>query len=135
MKSPSRSSSRAQNSPARAEGAQLPGDDGKPVSRDALEPVADLFRVFSEATRLAILKVLMGGSRSVNELVEELGAAQANVSKQLRILYDARILAREKRGNQVFYSIADEIVYPLCELVCGKLNRDAKNAGGHELSM
>ena len=110
-------------------------DDSGSVQRDALEPVADLFRVFSEATRLAILKVLMSGTRSVNELVEELGATQANISKQLRILFEARILDREKRGNQVFYSIADEIVYPLCELVCSKLNRDAKKARGHELSM
>lgn len=119
--------------------APSPGEaaahESNAVDRDALEPVADLFRVFSEATRLAILKALMAGTRNVNELVEELGAAQANVSKQLRILYDARIVAREKRGNQVFYSIADEIVYPLCELVCGKLNRDAERAGSKQISM
>jgi DNA-binding transcriptional ArsR family regulator len=100
-------------------------DTGKPIlSREALERVADLFRVFSEATRLAILQSLMSGTKSVNELVEELSATQANISKQLRVLYDAKILAREKRGNQVFYSIDDDIVRPLCELVCGKLNRD-----------
>ena len=109
--------------------------ESKALSRDALERVADLFRIFSEATRLAILQALMPGTKSVNELVEELGTTQANISKQLRILYDARILAREKRGNQVFYSIDDDIVHPLCNLVCSKLNRDVAKARVYEFSV
>ena len=114
-------------------------DDSTPekpqLDRAALERVANLFRIFSEATRLAILQALMPGSKSVNELVEELGTTQANISKQLRILYDARILARDKRGNQVFYSIDDDIVEPLCNLVCGKLNRDAAQSKTFEFSI
>lgn len=106
----------------------------KVLSREALEKVAELFRVFSEATRLGILQALMGGERSVSALVEELGTTQANISKQLRVLYDARILRREKRGNQVFYSIGDEMVRPLCELVCGKLNRDVAEARSYGFS-
>ena len=62
------------------------------LNRDSLERIAEVFRVFSEPTRLAIIQALKGGPRHVNELVEELGTSQANVSKQLRILYDARIL-------------------------------------------
>jgi DNA-binding transcriptional ArsR family regulator len=96
-----------------------------PLGRDDLERIAEIFRVFSEATRLAILQALREGEQSVNELVEKLGTTQANISKQLRVLYDARLLARSKRGTQVFYSIDDEMISPLCELVCGKLNRDA----------
>lgn len=106
-----------------------------PLDREALERVANLFRIFSEATRLAILQALIPGTKSVNELVEELGTTQANISKQLRILYDARILAREKRGNQVFYSIDDDIVEPLCNLVCSKLNRDAARSEVFEFSI
>jgi len=87
------------------------------------------------AMSIPIAQVLMGGERSVSELVEELGTTQANISKQLRVLYDGRILTREKRGNQVFYAIGDEIVKPLCELVCGKLNRDVEQAQGYEFSI
>jgi len=96
-----------------------------PLEREDLERIAEIFRIFSEATRLAILQALRGGERSVNELVDELGTTQANISKQLRVLHDARLLARSKRGTQVFYSIDDDMISPLCELVCGKLNRDA----------
>lgn len=97
------------------------------MDRDALEEIANIFRVFSEATRLAILQALKEGALSVNELVEETETSQANVSKQLRILFDAGFLSREKRGNQVFYAIKEEMIFPMCDLVCDKLNRDAKS--------
>ena len=105
------------------------------MDRAALERVAEVFRVFSEPTRLAIIQALKGGPRSVNELVDELGTSQANISKQLRLLYDARVLDREKRGNQVFYSIDEEIVFPLCELVCVKLNREARERAPYDFSI
>ncbi len=106
-----------------------------PLGREDLERIAEIFRVFSEATRLGILQALRHGERSVNELVEQLGTTQANISKQLRILHDARLLARSKRGTQVFYALDDEMITPLCELVCGKLNRDASRRPYLEFSI
>jgi DNA-binding transcriptional ArsR family regulator len=96
------------------------------LDRPALEKVARLFSAFSDATRLFILQELRGGSCTVGQLVEAVGVSQGNVSKQLQLLNDAGLLQREKQGNQVFYSIADNIVFTLCEQVCDKLNRDAK---------
>ena len=98
----------------------------KKLDREALEKVADVFKAFSEPTRLQIIQELKEGPRSVSDLVEALGTSQANVSKQLRTLYDAAILKKEKDGTMVFYSIDDETVFPLCELVCEKLNRQRK---------
>ena len=85
-----------------------------------------MFRVFSEPTRLAILQLLREQALSVNELVEQLETSQANVSKQLKTLYEADLLHREQKGNQVFYSIKEQMVYELCEIVCDKLNRNAR---------
>jgi len=102
-------------------------DRAEKMDRPALEKIAEVFRVFSEPTRLAILQALKEGTRSVNELVAETETSQANVSKQLRILYDAGLLIREKKGNQVFYSIKEELVFEMCELVCDKLNRESKS--------
>ena len=92
----------------------------------ALERLAGVFRAFGDGTRLALLQQLRGGERSVNELVEAVGHSQGNVSKQLRVLFDAGLVSRDKRGNQVFYQVADPLVYEMCALVCDKLNRDAK---------
>ena len=95
------------------------------LDREGLERVADLFRAFSEATRLAILQELKEGAMSVNDLVAAVDSSQANVSKQLRTLFEAGLVSRSKSGTQVFYEVCDEVVFTLCELVCGKLNRDA----------
>jgi DNA-binding transcriptional ArsR family regulator len=93
---------------------------------DQLDAVARLFRVLAEPTRLAILQELRRDPRTVNELVESLGAKQANVSKQLGILFDAGLLDRQRSGNCVVYSIREPAIFELCEIVCGKLKRDAK---------
>jgi DNA-binding transcriptional ArsR family regulator len=90
-----------------------------------LERVANLFRAFSESTRLAIVQELKTGELSVSEIVDRLTTSQANVSKQLKLLYDAGIVSRRKQGTQVLYQIADPMVFELCSLVCDKLNRDA----------
>jgi DNA-binding transcriptional ArsR family regulator len=91
-----------------------------------LEIVAGLFGVLAEPTRLALLQALRGRPMAVGEIVEGLGAKQANVSKQLGILFDAGFLGRERQGNTVRYFIADPMVFRLCELVCDKLKTDAE---------
>ena len=88
-----------------------------------LERVAELFRVFAEATRLALLQELKSGPKSVGELVDALPTTQANVSKQLKALYDAKLVTREKQGTSVIYSISEPMVFELCKLACEKLNR------------
>lgn len=98
------------------------------LDRFSLERIAETFKLFGDATRLGILQALREGPRSVNDLVEVLGTTQANISKHLRLLRDGGLLESEKKGIQVFYSIGDDMVFPLCELVCGKLNRDIASA-------
>lgn len=95
------------------------------LSLDQLERVASLFRAFAEPTRLAILQELKAGELSVSEIVDQLHTSQANVSKQLKILHDAGLVARRKQATQVHYAIADAVVFELCRMVCDKLNQDA----------
>ncbi len=98
------------------------------VSLDAavLVDVAKLFDVLAEPTRLQILQVLANGPQCVGDLVERLGAKQANVSKQLGILHDAKLVRRERDGLLVRYSVSEPLIYDLCSLVCGKLRADAE---------
>ena len=91
-----------------------------------LDRVASFFRSFAEPTRLALLQELKQGPRTVGELVDTLPTTQANVSKQLKILHDAGLLAREKQGTSVSYTICEPIVLDLCRIACEKLNREAK---------
>lgn len=98
------------------------------LDSDQLERVAHLFKAFAEPTRLAILQELKGGPRTVGEVVAAIGTSQANVSKQLRILREAGVVKHEKQGTSVLCSIADPVVFELCELVCDKINRDLVRA-------
>jgi len=92
-----------------------------PLPEDLAELIARRFRAIGEPMRVRILDLLRDGELSVNELAEQLGAGQQNVSKHLAVLADAGVLARSKEGTRVYYRIVDESVFALCEQVCGSL--------------
>jgi DNA-binding transcriptional ArsR family regulator len=90
--------------------------------------VSRLFAVLSEPSRLMLLQALHDGPLTVGELVEATAMKQANVSKHLRALYDYHLVKRERRGISVRYEIADPMIFSLCNLVCGKVEKDARRA-------
>src|SRR5689334_7540586 len=98
------------------------------LSNEALEQVADYFQVLAEPTRLQILNILRRGERNVGELAELCGYTSANISRHLTQLTRHGLVARESRGTSVYYRIADESVYDLCDLVCGNIARQHERA-------
>ena len=91
------------------------------MSWEALQLVADRFRVLSEPMRLRILQILQNGETSVSVLVEQVGTTQPNTSKHLKVLQDAGLVKRRQVGTSAYFAIADEMVFELCEMVCSKL--------------
>lgn len=92
------------------------------LSVEQLEMVALRFRLLGEPMRLRILQAVCHGARPVGEIVETVGATQANVSKHLALLAGAGILLREKKGQQVFYGMKDQLALNLCSLVRSHLD-------------
>jgi DNA-binding transcriptional ArsR family regulator len=92
-----------------------------PLPEDLAELIARRFRVLADPLRVRMLDLLRDGELSVNAIAEQLGAGQQNVSKHLNVLADAGMVQRRKDGNHVYYGIADEGVFALCEQVCGSL--------------
>lgn len=90
---------------------------------EALEQVAHYFQALSDPTRLRILTLLQGGERNVGELAQLCDFTSANISRHLALLSKHGLVARTSRGTSVFYRIADESVYALCDLVCGSIAR------------
>lgn len=90
---------------------------------EALSQVASYFQALSEPTRLQILNLLRTGERNVGELAQACGYTSANISRHLSLLMQHGLVARESRGTAVYYRIADESVYALCDLVCGSIAR------------
>lgn len=98
---------------------------------EALEQVADYFQALSEPTRLRILNFLRDGERSAGELAELCGYTGANISRHMAVLVNRGLAVRESRGTSVFFRIADESVFALCDLVCGNIARRLERTAPH----
>ena len=93
----------------------------KSMMEGLFEEVSNYFFLLSEPTRLKILHALCHGERPVGEVVSEIESTQANVSRQLNMLYRARILGRRKEGTLVYYRIEDQSTVELCRMVCNQM--------------
>jgi len=91
------------------------------LSPEALQLVADRFRVLAEPLRLRILQLLRNGEKNVTELTSILGTTQPNVSKHLRVLQEAGLIGRRQSGTTVYCFVADQTVFELCDVVCTAL--------------
>ncbi|MGB0121139.1 MAG: metalloregulator ArsR/SmtB family transcription factor [Solirubrobacterales bacterium] len=93
----------------------------RPLPEPLVEMISQRFRVIGEPMRIRLLDTLRDGDKTVTELVEALDASQQNVSRHLGVLHQAGIVGRSKDGNFVRYSITDESIFAICEMVCGGL--------------
>lgn len=91
------------------------------MSPELTELIAARFRALGEPARLQILNALRHGELAVNDLVDETGLGQANVSKHLQILHSLGFVARRKEGLFVYYALADKDVFRLCDIMCGRI--------------
>ena len=87
----------------------------------ALDFVARRFRVLGEPQRLRLLRELMNGELSVNELAERCETGQANVSKHLGMLRMEGVVEFRREGTRKIYRVDDPVIPVLCRLVCGSL--------------
>ena len=87
--------------------------------------VAERFRVLAEPTRLHLMNALRRGERTVGELVDATGLGTANVSKHLQVLHAAGFVTRRKDGLHVHYALADDDVFRLCDIMCGRLEAES----------
>ena len=80
---------------------------------ELLYDLADLFKIFSDTTRIKILYSLMDEPHAVGEIAEIIGATQSAVSHQLRILKQARLVRFDRDGRSLIYSLADDHVHTM----------------------
>jgi ArsR family transcriptional regulator len=58
--------------------------------------------------------------------MEATGLGQANASKHLQLLHSLGFVERRKEGLFVYYRLASEHVFQLCDLMCGRLEEEAE---------
>jgi DNA-binding transcriptional ArsR family regulator len=78
---------------------------------------ADAFNAVAEPRRRQILDALSGGERPVNDLVRELGLAQPQVSKHLRVLREVGAVDVRTEGRQRLYRLNGRALKPIHDWV------------------
>jgi len=103
---------------ARPIGTEVPGPAGRqacctpllrePISASQAADLARLLKALADPTRLRLVSMVAaheGGEACVCELTEPLGLTQPTISHHLKILVDAGIFTRDKRGVWAYYAL------------------------------
>jgi DNA-binding transcriptional ArsR family regulator len=96
------------------------------LTPELLELVAERFRALGEPSRLQILNALRTGEKTVGELLAETGLGQANASKHLQLLHAHGFVTRRRDGLHVHYRLADDSVFDLCNIMCGRIDEEIR---------
>jgi len=78
---------------------------------------AHCLKAMSPPLRLKILCVLGNNSISVQDIVEQVGTSQSNISQHLSILREKNILGSKKEANRVYYYIDDDRMLQLIKMM------------------
>jgi len=80
----------------------------EPITADQAAGLARLLKALADPTRLRLVSMVAahgGGEACVCELTEPLGLTQPTISHHLKILVDAGIFTRDKRGVWAYYAL------------------------------
>lgn len=83
----------------------------EPMDRSSAEALAQLLKAVSDPARLqliALIRASEAGESCACDLTEPLGLSQPTVSHHLKILTEAGLITREKRGTWAWYSVVPE---------------------------
>ena len=75
--------------------------------------VAELFRAFSDTSRVRIVSALLKGERNISALAQEVGISESAVSHHMRGLRQMRMVQSRRDGKEVYYRIDDEHIIAL----------------------
>ena len=82
-----------------------------------IEQASRSLKAMSHPLRLKVLCTLNDKEMSVQEIVEEVGTSQSNISQHLGIMRDKGILKARKNANKVYYRVGDPRTLKLISLM------------------
>lgn len=92
----------------------------EPLSAGAAVELARTLKALADPARLRLLSMVAahdGGEACVCDLTEPLGLTQPTVSHHLKVLVDAGLLARDKRGVWAYYAIVPGVLDALAAVL------------------
>jgi len=92
----------------------------EPLSADAAERIAPLLKALADPVRLRLLSLVAsheGGEACVCDLNDAFELSQPTISHHLKVLHDAGLLTRERRGVWVYYQVHGQALAGLATLI------------------
>lgn len=92
----------------------------EPMTQDAAEQLARALKAIADPARLRLLSLIAagdGGEACVCDLVDPLGLSQPTVSHHLKVLTDAGLVTRDKRGVWAYYALVPGALGTLADLL------------------
>lgn len=74
---------------------------------ELVETIADLFKLFGDATCLSILNELVYEELSVGDISKRLDMSQSAISHQLKVLRNGNLVKVRRSGKNIYYSVSD----------------------------
>jgi ArsR family transcriptional regulator len=89
-----------------------------PVGHDDADRLAARFRALGDPARLRLLSLISCcGEACACDLVDEVGVSQPTVSHHLKVLYEAGLVDKERRGKWIHYWVVPEAMAELATAV------------------
>jgi ArsR family transcriptional regulator len=104
---------------------------GEPIERADAERLAGVLKALADPARLRLLSLIQSatdGEACVCDLTAPLGLSQPTVSHHLRILTEAGLLEREKRGVWAYYRLVPTAIATIADLLTPPRKRATKKA-------
>ena len=92
----------------------------QPLTQAQADQVAPLLKALADPVRLRLMSLVAshpGGEACVCDLNEAFDLSQPTISHHLKVLHEAGLLAREKRGVWVYYRVRTEALASLGTLI------------------
>jgi ArsR family transcriptional regulator len=94
------------------------------LSAEQAERIAPLLKALADPVRLRLLSLVgahEGGEACVCDLNDAFDLSQPTISHHLKVLHEAGLLDRAKRGTWVYYSVRTDALADLAALIGGGL--------------
>lgn len=104
---------------------------GEPIEKGDAERLASVLKALADPARLRLLSLIQSAPESeacVADLTSPLDLSQPTVSHHLRILTEAGLLQREKRGVWAYYSLVPSAIATIADLLTPPRKRATKRA-------
>jgi len=104
---------------------------GEPMSQGRAEQVAPLLKALGDPVRLRLMSMVLsheGGEACVCDLTPAFDLSQPTISHHLKVLHDAGLLGRDKRGVWVYYQARPEAMAAVMSLFAAAGSASASSA-------